>query len=86
MHHIGPHSSTIFSLVTVLYSCKVFKKFAGTWDDSCGSLDGEKLLCMDHLHKAILNGTCLVYSFGLADDWDFEIMMAELGKLQYRSK
>ena len=52
---------------------------AGSWM-KCGFLDGEKMLCMDNLYRAITNETCLVYSFGLADDWDFEILMAELGK------
>ena len=60
--------------------CNVLKKMAGKWMKKCGFLDGEKLLCMDTLYKAIQNGTCLVYSFGLGDDWDFEILMAELGK------
>ena len=46
----------------------------------CGFLDGEKLLCMDGLYEALEQKNCLVYSFGLADDWDFEIFMAELGK------
>ena len=59
--------------------CNVLKKMAGNWM-KCGFLDGEKMLCMDHLYRAILNETCLVYSFGLADDWDFEILMADLGK------
>ena len=59
--------------------CHVLKKMAGKWM-KCGFLDGEKLLCMDNLYNAILNGTCLVYSFGLADNWDFEIFMAELGR------
>ena len=59
--------------------CNVVKKMAGSWME-CGFLDGEKLLCMDNLYSAIQNGTCLVYSFGLADDWDFEIFMAKLGK------
>ena len=39
---------------------------------------------MDGLYNAVQNGTCLVYSFGLADDWDFEISMASLGKHIYR--
>ena len=43
-------------------------------------LDGEKHICIDRLYPALQNGTCLVYSFGLADDWDFEIWMASLGK------
>ena len=58
--------------------CNVVKKMAGSWM-KCGFLDGEKLLCMDNLYNAIQNGTCLVYSFGIADDWTFEISMAALG-------
>ena len=59
--------------------CKILKRIGGTWYGGCGFSDGEKLLCMESLYRAIHNGTCLVYSFGLADDWDFEILMAELG-------
>ena len=58
----------------------IVKQIAGTWIDQCGFLDGEKHICIDRLYPALQNGTCLVYSFGLADDWDFEIWMASLGK------
>ena len=61
--------------------CNILKKIAGRWM-KCGFLDGEKLLCMDGIYQAIQNGSCLIYSFGLADDWDFEILMAELGNFQ----
>ena len=61
-------------------SCQIVKRFAGRWASECGFEDGEKLICMDGLYEAVENGTCLVYSFGLADDWDFEILMASLGK------
>ena len=64
--------------------CRILKKFAGQWLKNCGFLDGEKLICMDHLYESIQNKTCLVYSFGLADDWDFEIAMANLGKFLMR--
>ena len=61
-------------------SCNIVKQIAGKWGDQCGFLDGEKYICIDRLYPALQNGTCLVYSFGLADDWDFEIWMASLGK------
>ena len=28
---------------------------------------------MDNLHEAVKSDKCLIYSFGLADDWDFEL-------------
>ena len=68
--------------------CNVLKRIAGAWgengsgvylDNYCGFQDGEKLLCMDGLYKSVQNQTCLVYSFGLGNDWDFELFMAELG-------
>ena len=70
--------------------CNVLKRISGSWISveyttevnskiSCGFQDGEKLLCMDGLYKAVQNQTCLVYSFGLANDWNFEVLMAELG-------
>ena len=61
------------SWISVNYTTEVSSKIP------CGFHDGEKLLCMDGLYKAVQNQTCLVYSFGLADDWDFEVFMAELG-------
>jgi hypothetical protein len=60
--------------------CHVLKRVAGRWSQNCGFLDGEKLLCMDGIYTAVKSGNCLVYSFGLADDWDFEVLMAKLGK------
>ena len=61
-------------------TCQILKKIGGHWEKSCGFWDGEKLLCMEKLYPFIKNDNCLVYSFGLADDWDFEILMAELGE------
>ena len=65
---------------TVQNSCQIVKQLTGRWVDECRFLDGEKSICMDGLYEAVMNNTCLVYSFGLADDWDFEIFMASLGK------
>ena len=60
--------------------CQITKSIGGKWLDKCGFLDGEKHVCMDMLFDSLENGTCLVYSFGLGDNWDFEIFMANLGK------
>lgn len=67
-------------------TCQILKKIGGHWKKSCGFWDGEKLICMEKIFPFIKNDSCLVYSFGLADDWDFEILMAELGKFISRNE
>ena len=44
-----------------------------------GATDGEKLLCLDALIYDIRKQQCLIYSFGLSDDWTFEESVASLG-------
>merc|ERR1712141_935437 len=41
--------------------------------------DGIKTLCLDDIYRDIKNKECLIYSFGIADDWTFEEYMASLG-------
>ena len=41
--------------------------------------EGDKLLCLDNLFHDIIDGNCLVYSFGIAEDWTFELSMADMG-------
>ena len=43
------------------------------------ALDGDKSICLDTLYDDIINKNCLIYSFGLSDDWTFEENMANLG-------
>ena len=59
--------------------CSVGKFFGGQWIDSCGALDGHKYVCLDKLYANIQSGECLIYSFGIANDWSFEEAMAQLG-------
>ena len=42
-------------------------------------IDGVKSLCLDEIFKHIITGSCLLYSFGLADDWSFEEVTSNLG-------
>ena len=61
-------------------SCQIIKKIGGNFKPkSCGFLNGEKMICMDLLYKAVMKDECLIYSFGLSDNWDFEIAMAKIG-------
>jgi hypothetical protein len=59
--------------------CTVGKFFGGQWLGGCGGLDGHKFVCLDKFYRDVLNGNCLIYSFGIAGDWTFEESMAELG-------
>ena len=59
--------------------CTVGKFFGGQWLDKCGALDGHKFVCLDKFYADVQSGNCLIYSFGIADDWTFEEAMAELG-------
>mgnify|MGYP001207647396 FL=1 len=57
-------------------ACTILKRISGTWAPKCGFNDGEKFICMENLYRDLQNNTCLVYSFGLQDDWDFDVFMA----------
>ena len=59
--------------------CKEMKRFGGYYRKDCKWLDGEKFICMDDIIKDVTNGECLVYSFGIKNDWSFEDAMGELG-------
>ena len=39
-------------------------------------MDGDKFVCMDDFQS---NDTCLVYSFGIANDWTFEDFITQFG-------
>ena len=49
-----------------------------------GSTDGEKYICLDTLMQDVAYGACLVYSFGIANDWSFEESMGSLGCMVIR--
>ena len=59
--------------------CTVGKFFGGQWLGQCGAFDGHKFVCLDKFYEDVINGRCLIYSFGIAGDWSFEESMAELG-------
>merc|ERR1711874_265884 len=56
--------------------CRVLKRIGGQWLDwpdlSAHAVDGDKFVCMDYI---ILGKPCLIYSFGIRDDWTFEDFM-----------
>ena len=77
------------------FKCTVQKSIGGQWPqpseywkkmcDSRGGcenwpqMDGAKKICMDTLYNDVKSASCLIYSFGLSDDWTFEEYMAYMG-------
>ena len=65
-----------FPLQTV---CHVGKWVAlNRWSRTGGSTDGERYLCMDNFYVDIRKEKCIIYSFGISDNYELE---AELGSI-----
>ena len=60
-------------------NCMVTKKFGGNWNPGMKIVDGQKPVCLDKLYQDLQIGNCLVYSFGVGDEFSFELAMADLG-------
>ena len=56
-----------------------------SWCESQGNcetwpqMDGVKTFCMDKIYQDVISDSCLIYSFGLSDDWSFEEVMTKFG-------
>ena len=54
------------------------KRIGGTWiDGSHKQVDGDKFLCFDKILTR--DSPCLIYSFGISNDWTFEDLMDSFG-------
>ena len=55
-------------------SFRTLKRIGGEWrTDYHPAVDGDKYVCMDRI---ISSSPCLIYSYGIRDDWTFEDYMA----------
>jgi len=50
--------------------CRILKRIGGKWVKR--QVDGDKFVCMDNME---LGKPCLIYSFGISNDWTFEDFM-----------
>ena len=64
-------------------ACSTKVKMGGHYILGCHAMDGHKYVCMDDLMMDFKNKECVVYSFGIRDDWAFEDMMASFGCMVY---
>ena len=68
--------------------CRVLKRFGGRWisrEAATRQVDGDKFVCLDKMLRRDPGEQCIIYSFGIADDWSFEdqisTLLGELCKL-----
>ena len=53
------------------------KRLGGEWTlNNHQQVDGDKWVCLDHI---LARDRCIIYSFGIRDDWSFEDQMDLLG-------
>ena len=59
--------------------CPSLKRFGGVYQECCKYWDGHKFVCISEVMHDVENDKCLVYSFGVSEDWSFEKAMSDLG-------
>jgi hypothetical protein len=59
--------------------CTLGKFLGGQWIEGVGCIDGNKFVCLDNFYEDVKNGNCLIYTFGVSNDWTFEEMTASMG-------
>jgi len=55
--------------------CRTLKRFGGAWVVVHNAFDGDKFICLDQIREP----NCLVYSFGINNEWSFEDMADHMG-------
>jgi len=59
--------------------CGEIKPFGGKYLRWCKIFDGHKYVCVDNILEHIRMKKCLIYSFGVSNEYAFETTMASLG-------
>ena len=59
--------------------CSNIQRFGGRYLSMCHYWDGHKFVCTDEIQRDIEKKECLVYSFGISDDWSFEKLLGSIG-------
>ena len=59
--------------------CGNLQRVGGTYLSGCHYWDGHKFVCMPELIQDIENNECLIYSFGVFNDWTFEKALGAMG-------
>ena len=65
-----------YILSTFVEQTRSLKRIGGHWNPFRFQVDGDKYICMDNL---VQGAECIIYSFGISNDWSFEDMMDSAG-------
>ena len=64
---------------------RVIKRIGGKWIEGGKPMnkqvDGDKFICLDRIVRS--DSHCLIYSFGISNDWTFEDQMDKLGNVYF---
>ena len=60
-------------------ACAHGQRFGGKYHPSCKYRVGATFVCVDDLLNEVIDGTCLIYSVGIKQDWAFEDFMDDIG-------
>ena len=61
-------------------ACEISQDFGGLMlGPPTSMIDGQKAICLDPAARPPTNGKCLVYSFGISNDWTFDELMEQYG-------
>ena len=64
---------------------RVIKRIGGKWIEAGKPMnkqvDGDKFICLDAIVKPA--SQCLIYSFGISNDWTFEDQMDTFGSVHF---
>ena len=71
----------IFKINSYKNLSRFLKRIGGKWIEGSKPMnkqvDGDKFICLDNIIKP--HTSCLIYSFGISNDWSFEDQMDSFG-------
>ena len=74
-----PAQMLAYLLWTNRSSCRLAHDFGGHMLKNPSGLDGQKCICLDPVSVAPKPKSCIVYSFGINNEWSFDETMEKYG-------
>ena len=78
MVNAASYACRFFKILVSITKHSEDKYYEGDFEPGA-AVDGAKFISLDNLYEDLKNERCVIYSFGLSDDWTFEEYMANFG-------